>query len=236
MMILFARHNPGMKKLHEHSSPKSFLKERFTKLEGVAMMIMVIGALVISYRGWHLAAGALFAFISSLTFAFFSLRTKYYSNKMHPAVLNAIRVLFSLPFIVPPVLILAGFEMLVNSANEEAVGKARTRIWMSILGLVIVGLSEVVVKDIVFKDQGTEIDVERGRELLVSITNFLASVIGTIAIGAFVYAGFLYVLNFGNEEATGKAKKIMFGAVIGIVLAAAAFAIVATVVPVEGAE
>lgn len=133
-------------------------------------------------------------------------------------------------------LILAGFQMLVNSANEEAVGKARTRIWMSILGLVIIGISELAIKDIIFKDQGTEIDVERGRELLVQITNFLASVIGTIAVGAFVYAGFLYVLNFGNEEATGKAKKIMFGAVIGIVLAAAAFAIVATVVPVEGAE
>ncbi len=133
-------------------------------------------------------------------------------------------------------LILAGFEMLVNSANEEAVGKARTRIWMSILGLVVIGVSELVVKDIIFKDQGTEIDVERGRELMVQITNFLASVIGTIAVGAFVYAGFLYVLNFGNEDATGKAKKIMFGAVIGIVLAAAAFAIVSTVVQVEGAQ
>lgn len=133
-------------------------------------------------------------------------------------------------------LVMAGFEMLVNSANEEAVGKARTRIWLAILGLVIIGVAELVVKDIIFKDQGQEVDVERGRQLIVQITNFLVSVIGTIAVGAFVYAGFLYVLNFGNEDSTGKAKKIMFGAVIGIVLAAAAFAIVSTVVPVEGAQ
>ena len=57
-----------------------------------------------------------------------------------------------------------------------------------------------------------------------------------IAVLAFVYAGFLYILNFGNDEMTGKAKKVMFGAIIGLVLAAAAFAIVSTVIPVEGAQ
>lgn len=132
-------------------------------------------------------------------------------------------------------LVYSGLQILMAAGSEETVNSAKKRIFISSMGLVVVGLSELFVKDIFFKDQGSEIDVDRGRELLVSLTNFLASVIGTIAVGALVYAGFLYILNFGNEDMVGKAKKIMFGAVAGIILAAGAFAVVSTVIPVEGA-
>jgi len=126
----------------------------------------------------------------------------------------------------------SGFQMLVGSANEEAVNNGRKRIFTALLGLAVVGLSELVIKDIVFKDQGETIDVERGRILLASITNFLASIIGTMAVAAFIYAGFLYILNFGNDELTGKAKKMMMSAVLGMLLAAGAFALVSTVIEV----
>lgn len=133
-------------------------------------------------------------------------------------------------------IIYSALQILIGGGSEEAATAGKKRIFIASIGLVIIGISELVIKDIVFKDQGTEVDVARGRELIVSITNFLVSAIGTIAIFAFVYSGFLYILNFGNEEMTGKAKKIMFGAIIGMVLAAAAFAIVSTVIPVEGAQ
>lgn len=133
-------------------------------------------------------------------------------------------------------LVYSGVEMLAAAGSEETVNSARKRIYVAAIGLVIVGLSETVVKDFLFKNQGEEIDVERGREILVSLTNFLVSVIGTISVLVFVYAGFLYILNFGNEDSTGKAKKMMLGSIIGIALAGAAFAIVSTVIPLEGAE
>ena len=133
-------------------------------------------------------------------------------------------------------MVYSGFQILIASGSEEAADAAKKRIFISGIGLVIVGLSETVVKDVIFKDQGTEIDVDRGREIIVGLTNFLSSIIGVVAVLAFVYAGFLYILNFGNEEMTNKAKKLMFGAVAGMILAAAAFAIVSTIIPLEGAQ
>ncbi|MBT5015875.1 hypothetical protein HN748_01005 [Candidatus Peregrinibacteria bacterium] len=133
-------------------------------------------------------------------------------------------------------MVISGFQVLVAAGSDESVTAAKKRIVISSIGLVIVGLAEVVIKDVIFKNQGEEVDVERGREVIVGLTNFLSSMIAVIAVLALVYAGFLYILNFGNDETTGKAKKIMFGAIIGMVLAAAAFAIVSTVIPVEGAS
>ena len=133
-------------------------------------------------------------------------------------------------------IVYSGFQILVAGASDESVTSAKKHIYLSAFGLVLIGISEVFVKDVIFKNQGTEIDVERGRQLVVGITNFLASVIGTVGVLAFVYAGFLYIVNFGNEELTGKAKKIMWGALAGIGLAAASFAIVSTVIPLEGAQ
>ena len=132
-------------------------------------------------------------------------------------------------------MVYSGFQVLVAAGSDETVTAAKKRIVISSIGLVIVGLAETVVKDVIFVDQGDGVDSDRGREIIVGLTNFLSSMMAVIAVLAFVYAGFLYILNFGNDEMTGKAKKIMLGGIIGLVLAAAAFANVSTVIPVEGA-
>jgi hypothetical protein len=49
----------------------------------------------------------------------------------------------------------------------------------------------------------------------------------------YIYGGYLYVTAFGNEESTGKAKKVFIGATIGLLLAMAAFGIVNTTVKLE---
>lgn len=133
-------------------------------------------------------------------------------------------------------MVYSGLQILVAAGSEETVNAAKKRIFISSIGLVVIGLAELVVKDVIFKNQGEEVDVDRGKELLVGLSNFLVSAIGTISVFALVYAGFLYILNFGNEEMTGKAKKILFEAIAGIVVAAGAFALVSTVIPVEGAQ
>lgn len=133
-------------------------------------------------------------------------------------------------------MVYSGLQILVAAGSEETVNSAKKRIFISSIGLVVIGLSEVVVKDVLFKNQGSEVDVDRGRTLLIGLTNFLVSAIGTIGVFAIVYAGFLYIVNFGNEEMTNKAKKILFGAIAAVVIAAGAYAVVSTVIPVEGAE
>lgn len=64
--------------------------------------------------------------------------------------------------------------------------------------------------------------------MITGWTNFLLPFVGTIAISAIVYAGFLYLTAASNEEQSGKAKKIIIWVVIGIVIIFSAYAIVNT--------
>lgn len=131
-------------------------------------------------------------------------------------------------------IILSGFQMLIGGiGGEDVITKARKRIMYSCIGLVIIGLSEAVVKDVIFKDYGTVLGVSEGKILFAQVTNFAASVIGFVAVGMLIYGGYHYLLYMGNEQMTEKAKKILLGAVIGIVIAAGAFALTSTIIPLE---
>lgn len=48
----------------------------------------------------------------------------------------------------------------------------------------------------------------------------LLMVAGVIAVGAFVAAGIFYLTSFGDEAKAEKAKKFIFGTIIGILLIA----------------
>jgi len=65
-------------------------------------------------------------------------------------------------------------------------------------------------------------------------TNFVLPFVSAIAIVALVYAGFLYLTSFGNDEQSGKAKKIIIWVVIGIILIISSYAIVNTLIGTDG--
>lgn len=67
------------------------------------------------------------------------------------------------------------------------------------------------------------------REFAKKILNFILGFLGFIAVVYIIYGGFLYVTSAGNEENTGKGKKIIMYALIGIIIILASFAIVNTV-------
>lgn len=67
------------------------------------------------------------------------------------------------------------------------------------------------------------------RQLVLNIVNFALGFLGLIAVVFLIYAGFLYVTSAGNDENTGKAKKIILYSIIGILIILASFAIVNTV-------
>lgn len=127
-------------------------------------------------------------------------------------------------------LVISAFKMVTAYGNEETINKEKKRITMSIAGLLIAAAGEFVVKGIIFRQAGQEkIDIVKLQQLIYTFINFIAAFIGAGAFVMMLYGGFMYVVSFGNEEKTGKAKKILIGAVIGLAIAFAAFAIVTTV-------
>jgi cytochrome bd-type quinol oxidase subunit 2 len=73
-----------------------------------------------------------------------------------------------------------------------------------------------------------------------NIINIVLSVTGVAAVILVVYAGAMWMASAGNEEKIGKAKKLLAGAVIGLAIIFAAYAIsyfiVSKLVGVTGAS
>lgn len=120
-------------------------------------------------------------------------------------------------------------KMLI-ATSDDGVTKARKNIMYGLVGLVIIGLSELVIKDIVFADYGSTIDVEKAKSVFASLTNFVSSTMATVAVAMLFYAGYTAVTSFGKEDALTKAKKIAIMAIVGLVLAGAAYAIANTLI------
>ncbi len=54
--------------------------------------------------------------------------------------------------------------------------------------------------------------------IIINVVQFLLSVVGLWALLNFIYAGFLYMTSGGNDKQITKAKTVMVGTLIGVVL------------------
>ncbi len=127
------------------------------------------------------------------------------------------------------VIIIRGVKVITSAGEEEELTKAKKHVLYALAGIAVIGLSELIVRGFVFPKEGEILpDVNVGRKLIVDITNYLSGFIAIICFVVLFYAGYRYVLSGGEEQSTEKVKKLVTSAVIGLVIALAAFAIVNT--------
>ncbi|MFH1620790.1 MAG: IPT/TIG domain-containing protein [Patescibacteria group bacterium] len=98
------------------------------------------------------------------------------------------------------------------------------------LGVGTVGLSVPVAQaqlDTGLQEVGQTVKLPSTdpRVIVVNIINVALGLIGIILVSLIVYAGFLWMTSGGDAEKTGKAKKIITNAIIGLVIILSAWAI-----------
>lgn len=131
-------------------------------------------------------------------------------------------------------IIFSGVGMALSAGSEEGFKKHKNRILWALAGLLLVGVAEFVVKDVLFPDIGTKLpNISKGMLLLKSFTNFMAGFVTTISFGVMLYGGFLYVVGGVSEDSLGKAKKAIVGGIVGILLSAAAFGLATTLIQAD---
>lgn len=69
---------------------------------------------------------------------------------------------------------------------------------------------------------------------ITTIINFFLGLLGLIAVAFLIYAGVLMVTAGGNEDAVGKAKKIITFAVVGVIIILLSYTIVSFVTSALG--
>ena len=63
------------------------------------------------------------------------------------------------------------------------------------------------------------------RNTIVSIINISLGLVSAVCTGLIVYAGYLWMTAGGNDEQVGKAKKIITGSIIGLIIILLAYSI-----------
>lgn len=129
-------------------------------------------------------------------------------------------------------IVYSAIRIISSFGDEEVVTKHKKTLLWAGGGLGVILLADTLIRSFIFvvdSSSGTaSINVNQGLQLLAGFTNFLATFIGVFSVISILIAGIFWVSNFGNEEVAGKAKKIIFGAVIGIIISISAYSVVNT--------
>lgn len=132
------------------------------------------------------------------------------------------------------VIIVRGFRLVTSLGEEEAMTKAKDQIIWAAGGLVVVGLSEIVVRGFLFPEAGNALPNDQvGKAIIISITNFASGFVAIFAFANLFYAGYRYVTSGGNDEVSEKVKKSFFGSVVALLLALGAYAAVNTFITLD---
>lgn len=133
-------------------------------------------------------------------------------------------------------IVISGMRTIFAQGEEEAITTQRKAILWTVVGLMLILVNQVVVENIFInpvrgqEGQIAQSNIQNILNLFGKVLQFLLGFVGLFALAALIYGGGSMVANFGNEEAVGKAKKIVTNAIVGIVIILSAFAIVSTVI------
>ena len=129
------------------------------------------------------------------------------------------------------VIIINGIKIIVTGGEEESRKKSLKNVGVALGGLVVVGISELLIKGFISPESGDALpSIEGAKQLFVMFTNFISGFIALIAFVVLLYSGYLYVIAGGEEQTKEKVQKLITGAILGIVLAFGAYAITNTLI------
>jgi len=113
-------------------------------------------------------------------------------------------------------LVVASLRLIVNPGTEEVIEKQKKIVGYTIVGIIIISLSETMINDIVFPNAGYQgVQVEAFERQLQGLSNFLLGFLGIIIFVTFVISGVILVIHYGNEDVLGKVKTTLKNVLIG---------------------
>ena len=133
-------------------------------------------------------------------------------------------------------IIISGIKTIAASGEEEKITEQHRSILWIIVGIVIIIINQVIVKNLYkepVRTTGGEItttNVENVIALIGKMLQFILGFVGLIAFAALIFGAASMIANYGNDEMVQKAKKIIKNAIVGIIIIISAFAIVSTVI------
>lgn len=136
--------------------------------------------------------------------------------------------------LMPPVVVLmvlwASFLFLTAAGQPAKIIQARTTLVWAVIGAAIMLLSVPLVQEVASTIGGTAsvqcdgtTTTSNAFEVLYSLINWFAWSIAVLSVAIGLYAGFLYMTSRGEPQKVATAHRVIFYAVVGILVAIIAF-------------
>lgn len=132
----------------------------------------------------------------------------------------------------------SGFRMITMGGSEEKIATDKKNLIYGGIGLGLIIMADTAIKQVLYKVdlskypgiEGAQpaFSAERGVQEIVGFTNFVVSLVGPIAVLALLAGGVLYITAGGQEDKMERAKRLIFAAMLGLIIIYGAFAIVST--------
>lgn len=119
---------------------------------------------------------------------------------------------------------LSGYTIITSDDAEEVMGSEKKFLQSFVAGAALILLAEAIT--MVFSDRHPQDAIFAGSNQVLGIINYVLSFVGVAAFTMLVLAGFYYVSSFGNDDQMNRAKKIILGSVLGIVVALSSYVLV----------
>lgn len=140
-------------------------------------------------------------------------------------------------------MIRSGAKLVVAGESDEVLNLEKKNLMSAVFALFVIMIADVVVNQVLFKvdpagssysvsgqEAVVSFDTARGIQEIVGVTNFIVTWAAPFAVLALLVGAVMYLTAFGDEERTGKAKKIITNSVLALLIIYGSFAIVSTFV------
>ncbi len=134
----------------------------------------------------------------------------------------------------------SGLRLITSAGNEEKLAEDKKSLFYGILGLLFIIMADSAINTVFYKIDLSKypsvggaapgFDAAQGVSEITGFTNLVVTIATPVAILMLLYAAFMYITAAGNEERQGKAKRLIFAVIAGILIMYAAFAIVSTII------
>jgi hypothetical protein len=129
------------------------------------------------------------------------------------AILN--RIVSYTGLIALVTIVIAGFYLILGLGDDAGKDKAKKIILYTIVGIIIIGLANIIVSLAYYLLFGTG-DGGAIRDIVAGFITRVLNFLGLIATITVIIAGFYLVLSLGNDDNKDRAKKIIMYTLIGL--------------------
>ena len=137
-------------------------------------------------------------------------------------------------------IIRSGLRLITQGGSEEHLAEDKKALLYGVIGLIFIVMADSVVTNVFYNIDLTKypsvggaqpsFNPVQGVKEMAGITNLVVTIATPVAILMLLYGAFLYISSAGKEEQQGKAKRLIFAVIVGILIMYAAFAIVSTII------